>query len=218
MYGRPKSPKPPAALPYRHSLRKGLRETCITTNMHGRGVSGGGATSAAPKIRSRARGSSLPFQDTGLPQAFPCIRHTGRQAPLVPWHPRGLHGRTPQHTWIGGVARGSPAPIAPTPTSASNFVGGCGCFYGEGLQAPPQPAGKALPGTLVSLAAQKGGREGTDEERQRGERAMGGRGHSLLTWRSVFKTVCGVLNWDENACYRISRKTEVCFCDKCADR
>ena len=34
-------PKPPAALPYHHSLRKGLRETCITTNMQGRGVSGG---------------------------------------------------------------------------------------------------------------------------------------------------------------------------------
>ena len=100
--------------------------------MQGRGVSGGGATSAAPKIRSRARGSSLPFQDTGLPQAFPCIRHTGRQAPLVPWHPRGLHGRTPQHTWIGSVARGSPAPIASTPTSAANFVGGCGCFLRGG--------------------------------------------------------------------------------------
>ena len=55
-------------------------------------------------------------------------------------------------------------------------------FYGEGLQAPPQTAGEALPGTLVSLAAQKGGREGTDEERQREERTMGGRGHSLLTW------------------------------------
>ena len=24
--------------------------------------------------------------------------HTGWQAPLVPRHPRGLHGRTPQHT------------------------------------------------------------------------------------------------------------------------
>ena len=133
VYGRPKSPKPPVALPYRHSLRKGLRETCITTNMHGRGVSGGGATSAAPKIRSRARGSSLPYQDTGLPQAFPCIRHTGRQAPLVPWHARG---RIPQHTWIGAVARGSPAPIAPTPTSASNLVGGCGYFLRGGVASP----------------------------------------------------------------------------------
>ena len=40
-----------------------------------------------------------------------------------------------------------------------------------------------MPGTLVSLAAQRGGREGTAEEGQRGERAMGGRGHSLLTWK-----------------------------------
>ena len=60
----------------------------------------------------------------------------GRQAPLVPWHPRGLHGRTPQHTWIGSVARGSPAPIASTPTSAANFVGGCGCFLRGGVGSP----------------------------------------------------------------------------------
>ena len=47
------------------------------------------------KIRNRAGGSSRTSQDTGLPQTFPCICHTSRQALLVPWHPRGLHGRTP---------------------------------------------------------------------------------------------------------------------------
>ena len=130
----------------------------------------------SPKIKSRARGSSRPSQDTGLPQAFPCIRHTGGQAPLVPWHPRGLHGRTPQHTWIGAVARGSPAPIVSTPTSASNFVGGCGSFfYGEGLQAPPQPAVQPWPGTLVSLggrtlAAQKEKEENEEKAQLRRDR------------------------------------------------
>ena len=51
----------------------------------------------------------------------------------MPWHPRGLHGRTPKHTWIGAVAIGSPAPIAPTPTSASNLVGGLGIFLRGGV-------------------------------------------------------------------------------------
>ena len=89
-----------------------------------------------PKIRNRARGSSRPSQDTGLLQAFPCIRHTGRQASLVPRHPRGLHGRTPQQTWIRAVARGSPAPVAPTPTSTSNTGGSSGCFLHGGVASP----------------------------------------------------------------------------------
>ena len=37
--------------------------------------------------------------------------------------------------------------------------------------------------TERTLTAQKGGRGGGDEERQRGEWAVGGRGHSLLTWK-----------------------------------
>ena len=142
------------------------------------------------KIRNRARGSSRPSQDTGLLQAFPCIRHTGKQAPLVPRHPGGLHDRTPQHTWIRTVARGSPAPITPTPTSASNFFGGWRCFfYGEGLQGTPQPARSVMARDTGILGGKnpgcpkKGKRGGIDEERQRGERAMGGKGHSLLTWK-----------------------------------
>ena len=88
-----------------------------------------------PKIKNGAKGSSLPSQDTGLPQAFPCISHTDRQAPLVAWLPGGLHGQTPKHTWIWAVARGLDAPIAPTPTSGSNV--GVYIFYREGMQVKP---------------------------------------------------------------------------------
>ena len=102
------------------------------------------SSTGTPKIRNRARGASRPSQDTGLPQAFPRIRHTGRQAPLVPRHPRGLHGRTPQHAWIGAVARGSSAPIASIPTSVSNIGGDCGCFLHGGVASPTQPARSAM--------------------------------------------------------------------------
>ncbi|MPC56435.1 hypothetical protein E2C01_050396 [Portunus trituberculatus] len=49
----------------------------------------------APPVKNRTRGSSCPSQDTGISLAFPCIRHTGRQAPLMPWHLRCMHGQTP---------------------------------------------------------------------------------------------------------------------------
>ena len=131
-----------------------------------------------PKIRNRARGSSRPSQDTGLPQAFPCIRHTGRQVPLVPRHPRGLQGRIPQYTWIGAVARGSSTPVASTPTSASNIGGGCGCFfYREGLQAPPQPA-RSAKGTDTGIlggknpACPKKEEEETQMRRDRGGKEL----------------------------------------------
>ncbi|MPC19997.1 hypothetical protein E2C01_012927 [Portunus trituberculatus] len=65
---------------------------------------------------------------------------------LVPWHPMGLHGRTPEQSRIGIVARGSPAPRASTPVS------GCGLFFtGRGCRLNPNQLGQPWGGTLVSL-------------------------------------------------------------------
>ncbi|MPC65869.1 hypothetical protein E2C01_060006 [Portunus trituberculatus] len=61
-------------------------------------------------VCNRARGSSLPFQDIGISQAVSCICDMGRHAPLVTWHPRRLHSRTPQKNQIRVVAKCSPAP------------------------------------------------------------------------------------------------------------
>ncbi|MPC13488.1 Gelsolin [Portunus trituberculatus] len=55
----------------------------------------------------------------------------GRQAPLVPWHLRGLHSWKPQQNHIGVMARGFPAPRDSTPTSISNSGSACGLFYSE---------------------------------------------------------------------------------------
>ena len=115
----------------------------------------------SPKVRNRVRGSSCPSEDIGIPQAFPCIHHIGRQAPLVPWHPRGLHGQTLQQTLIRVMVRGLAMLIALTPTSTSNTDGNCeGLFYREQLQASSQPGRSALgrdTGILEgkTLAAQK---------------------------------------------------------------
>ncbi|MPC62926.1 hypothetical protein E2C01_057017 [Portunus trituberculatus] len=56
----------------------------------------------------------------------------------------GLHGWTPQENQIRVVAGGSPMLRALTPTSTSNFGGGCGLFYRKGLQAPSKPASSAM--------------------------------------------------------------------------
>ncbi|MPC41123.1 hypothetical protein E2C01_034708 [Portunus trituberculatus] len=99
----------------------------------------------------------------------------GRHAPLVPWHPRGLHGQTPQQNQSRVVARGLPAPRTSTTTSISNFGGGCGVFfYREGLQAPPQPARSAMgrdtgiPEGKKVLAAQKRQKERQRQHKQKG--------------------------------------------------
>ena len=49
------------------------------------------------------------------------------------------------------MARGSPAPIAPTLTSASNTGGGSGYFLQGGVAAPPQPVRSAMGRDTVIL-------------------------------------------------------------------
>ena len=150
-----------------------------------------------PKIRSRARGPPSPFRTQGSRRLSPAsVIPVGRPLwclgtrEVCTVGPPSILGSGP---WPEARPRLKPLP-RPLPLILLVAVA---IFYGEGLQAPPQPAGEALPGTLVSLAAHKGGRQGTAEEGQRGESAMGGRGHSLLTWK-------------ESTLYFSSEKRNIC--------
>ena len=90
-----------------------------------------------PKVRNRARESSHPSQDTEISHAFHCIRHTGRQAHLVLWHPRGQHGRiSPASPNLEARLHLQPLllPLPLTLRAAVFFTGG------GGLQDPPQTA------------------------------------------------------------------------------
>ncbi|MPC76918.1 hypothetical protein E2C01_071354 [Portunus trituberculatus] len=76
----------------------------------------------------------------------------GTQAPLVPWHLKGLPGQTPQQNQIGVVAKGSPAPRASTLTSTSNSGSGCGLlFTRRGCKPHPNHQSQPWVGTLVSM-------------------------------------------------------------------
>ncbi|MPC76342.1 hypothetical protein E2C01_070752 [Portunus trituberculatus] len=99
----------------------------------------------------------------------------GRQAPLVSWHPRGLHGQTSQQDRIGVVATGARPCLKPRPRPLPpcNSGSSCGLFHKEGVASPTQPARSAMGrDTDISegkkiLATQKRDRKGGKETKNR---------------------------------------------------
>ena len=84
------------------------------------------------KIRNRARGPPALLRTQGSRRLSPAsVIPVGRHLNNASAPERSA--RSDRHTWIGAVDTGSPVPIDPTPTSASNIVGGYEYFLRGGF-------------------------------------------------------------------------------------